>query len=155
MKSGRKKWRVGQGKFVVEGEELEGGVGRQLKERMRLSMTEGVVELFEEEKSELCGEPWACKGKGQARSGGTERGTIYLEGRGVLVRYARVAQEGRSRALPSYKALGNFDPLAEDVQAKLLRGVSTLIGRLWVGSLRRQSGRWGGMRSRRSSWAGS
>jgi transposase-like protein len=111
-------------KLVPSREEMVSQVREELRTRMRLSVINVIGQLFEEEKGELCGMPWSRKGPGQARSGGSEAGSIYLEGRRMPVRYPRVMDERGSRALSSYQALGSFDLLAEDVQEKLLRGVS-------------------------------
>lgn len=115
----------GQLKLVPSREEVVAQVREELRTRMRLAVMNVIHGMFEEERRELCGEPWSRKGSGQARSGGSERGSIYLEGRRTPVVYPRVADERGSRAVSSYPALRSFDLLAQDVQEKLLRGVST------------------------------
>jgi transposase-like protein len=115
----------GQLKLAGAGDEAVAWIREDLRTRMRASVLNVVAELFEEEMTELCGAPWSRKEPGRLRSGGTERGSIYLDGRRVAVKYPRTAGTEGSQALPSYKALRSQDLLGGDVQAKLLRGVST------------------------------
>jgi transposase-like protein len=105
--------------------ELEDEIREELRTRMRSSMLEVVYELFHEEKERLCGKAWARKEPGQARRGGTEKGSIYLEGRRVPVAYPRIADSQGSRAVRPYEALRSYDLLDPEVQTKLMRGVST------------------------------
>jgi transposase-like protein len=114
----------GQLKLVPSREEFLEGIREEVRTRMRVAVMDVVQKLFEEEKRELCGDLWSRKDPGQLRSGGTERGKICLEGRRAVVRYPRVVDERGSRGLPTYQALSSYDLMAEDVQEKLLRGVS-------------------------------
>lgn len=102
---------------------------RQLRDallgKMRLGTLLMVGECFEEEFRELVGQRWTRKRPGQPRSGGSEKGSIFLEGRRVPVTYPRVVDENGSWAVPAYAALRSFDLMAEEVQAKLVRGIST------------------------------
>ena len=116
---------VGQLKLVPSRTELEAELREELRTRMSTSMLEVVYELFQEAKEQLCGKPWARKEPDQARRGGSERGSIYLEGRRVPVTYPRVIQGRESRAVHPYEALRSYDLLDPEVQTKLLRGVST------------------------------
>lgn len=112
-------------KLVPSREEVERFVRDELRQRMRVSVLGVIEQLFEEETRTLCGEPWSRKPEEGARRGGSERGRIYLEGQRVPVRYPRVVAKGTSRAANVYRALKSYDMLAEEVQRKLLRGVST------------------------------
>lgn len=115
----------GQPKLAMSRDEAVAWIREDLKTRMRASVLSVVSELFEEEMAELCGKPWSRKEPGRLRRGGTERGTIYLDGRRVAVKYPRTAGPEGSRALASYQALRSGELLGDEVQAKLLRGVST------------------------------
>lgn len=115
----------GQLKLVPSQEELEEQIREELRTRMRASMMDVVYELFEEEREQLCGKPWARKEPGQGRRGGTEKGSVYLEGHRVPVRYPRVANGHGSRGVRTYEALRSYDLLDPEVQTKLMRGVST------------------------------
>jgi transposase-like protein len=112
-------------KLLPSREQIEEQIREELRTRMHASMLEVVYELFEEEKEQLCGKPWARKERGQGRRGGTERGSIYLEGHRVPVTYPRVVNGKGSRALGTYQALRSYDLLDREVQTKLMRGVST------------------------------
>lgn len=115
----------GQQKFVVHPQDLVRVMREQLKAQMQMGVLQVVEELFEEQCRDLVGEPWSRKGEGSRQRGGSEAGHIYLEGHRVPVRYPRIQEAGRSCALPAYKALRSFDLMAEEVQAKLVRGIST------------------------------
>ena len=115
----------GQSKSAISRDEAVAWIREDLRTRMRASVLNVVAELFAQEMAELCGVPWSRKEPGRLRSGGTEHGTIYLDGRRVPVKYPRTAGPAGSRALPTYQALRSGDLLGEEVQAKLLRGVST------------------------------
>lgn len=115
----------GQQKFTPHSQDLLRVVREQVKAQMQVGVLHLVEELFEEQCRELVGEPWSRKGDGGAHRGGSEAGSIYLEGRRVPVRYPRVQDGSHSRAVPAYKALRSFDLMAEEVQAKLVRGIST------------------------------
>ncbi len=116
---------AGQEKSERGSLELLEQLREELKARLRMGVLEFIEHLFEEQRRELVGEPWSRKGPDQARSGGSEEGSIYLEGRRVPVRYPRIADGEGSRALPAYTALRSYDLMAQEVQAKLVRGVST------------------------------
>lgn len=115
----------GQLKLIRSREEVEEEIREELRTRMRDSMLEVVYQLFQEEKERLCGKPWARKEPQQARRGGTEKGSVYLEGRRVPVTYPRIARGDQSRAASTYEALRSYDLLDPEIQTKLMRGVST------------------------------
>lgn len=112
-------------KLLPSREQIEQQIREELRTRMRTSMMEVVYAIFEEEKEQLCGKPWARKEPGQRRRGGTEKGSVYLEGQRVPVTYPRVVDRQRSRAVGTYEALRSYDLLDPEVQTKLMRGVST------------------------------
>lgn len=115
----------GQGKSEAGSLELVEQLREELKAQLRVGVLEFIGHLFEEQRRELIGEPWSRKTVGQGRSGGSEEGSIYLEGRRVAVTYPRIFDGEGSRALPAYTALRSYDLMAQEVQAKLVRGVST------------------------------
>lgn len=116
---------AGQQKLTIEREEALRFVRENLKARMRLGMLQFVKELFDEERRTLIGEPWSRKKDDQCRSGGTERGSVYVEGQRIPVKYPRTTDGRTSQAIPAYQALRDYDLMAEEVQATLIRGVST------------------------------
>lgn len=114
----------GQQTFAA-GEDVLRVVRNEVMVRMQLTMLDLVNELFAEEARELAGERWSRKGEGQARSGGTEKGSIYLEGRRMPVVYPRIADATGSHTPMTYRALRSFDLMSEEVLSKALRGVSS------------------------------
>lgn len=114
-----------QGKSGTRSLELVEVLREELKGRLRVGVLELIEELFEEQRRDLIGAPWSRKGSQQAHSGGTEVGSVYLEGRRIPVRYPRIRDAQGSRALPAYAALRSYDLMAQEVQEKLVRGVST------------------------------
>jgi len=115
----------GQWKSLPSREQIEDEIREELRTRMHASMLEVVYAIFEEQKEQLCGKPWARKEPGQRRRGGTEKGSVYFEGQRVPVTYPRVVNGHGSRALGTYQALRSYDLLDPEVQARLMRGVST------------------------------
>ncbi len=110
---------------IAAGEDVLRVVRDEVMVRMQLTMLDLVDQLFAEESRELLGEKWSRKQEGQARSGGTEKGSIYLEGRRVPVVYPRIADGNGSHAPTSYRALRSYDLMSEEVLAKTVRGVSS------------------------------
>lgn len=125
MAKATKEQSKGQLKLLPRREEIEEQIREELRTRMSASILEVVYAIFEEQKELLCGKPWVRKEPGQGRSGGTERGSVYLAGQRVPVTYPRVVRADSSRALDTYQALRSHDLLDPEVQAKLMRGVST------------------------------
>jgi putative transposase len=116
---------TGQLKLLPSREQIEEQIREELRTRMSASMLEVVYAIFEEQKELLCGKPWTRKEPGQGRRGGTEQGSVYLEGQRVSVTYPRVVSGRESRAVDAYQALRSHDLLDPEVQTKLIRGVST------------------------------
>jgi len=116
---------TGQLKLLPSREQVADEIREELRARIHASMLEVVYAIFEEEKEQLSGKPWARKEPGQGRRGGTEKGSVYLEGQRVPVSYPRIVDRQRSRAAGTYEALRSYDLLDPEVQAKLMRGVST------------------------------
>lgn len=101
-----------------------------LREMILSQMRDGVLgalaRMFREEVMVLCGPFKARKGpRGLLWRGGSERGSVYLEGRRVPVRRPRVRNGHGEHTLASYEALRDFDLLSEDLKPYLLAGVST------------------------------
>ena len=125
MSKATTKDRIGQLKFAVTPEGAARIVRKQLLTEVRVGILHVIREIFHEQQQELIGELWSRKKEGQARSGGSEEGHVFLEGRRVKVTYPRIKDAKGSKAIPAYEALRCFDLMAEDVQAKLVRGIST------------------------------
>lgn len=125
MAKATKEQSKGQLKLLPSREQVEEQIREELRTRMSASMLEVVYAIFEEQKDLLCGKPWTRKEPGQGRRGGTEEGSVFLEGQRIPVMYPRVVHGRESRALDAYQALRSHDLLDPEVQTKLMRGVST------------------------------
>ncbi len=122
---GTAKEEMGQLKWVWDRETRLAVIRDVVKSEMRTQMLGFVRDLFQDEYQRLCGERWSRKEEHQARRGGKEKGSVYVEGRRVKVKYPRVKIGKETRAIDSYAALRDFDVFSEDIQRVLLRGIST------------------------------
>jgi len=94
---------------------------RQLHEAMR-----GLVhDLFEQEVTALCGPRYGRDRDLEAARAGSEQGSIYWDGRREPTRRPRVRDDDGEVSLEAYEALRDYDLFSDEVQALLLRGVST------------------------------
>ena len=84
-----------------------------------------VNDLFLEEVKALCGALFQHKKGRLCRRGGSEKGSVMLQGQRLSVRRPRVRRGGGEVPLASYQALRRFDLLSERVAPFLLSGVST------------------------------
>lgn len=125
MRKATQEWDGRQRKLLPTEEGAEPEVREGILGQLRQGVLHVIREIFEEQKQELIGDLWSRKTEGQARSGGTEEGHAYLEGRRVRVRYPRIREGAGSRAVPAYGALRSFDLMSEEVMPALVRGVST------------------------------
>ena len=93
--------------------------------QMRSAALTMVHNLFQQEVQSLCGALFQHK-KGQfCHRGGSEKGSVIVQGRRLSVRRPRVRNSQREVPLKSYQALQSYDLLCERVLSHLLRGVST------------------------------
>ena len=93
--------------------------------QMRSAALSMVHSLFQQEIQALCGALFQHK-KGQlCHRGGSEQGSVIVQGQRVSVRRPRVRNSSGEVPLNSYQALQNFDLLCQRVLSHLLRGVST------------------------------
>lgn len=100
-------------------------IRQHLHTRLRGAALRLAGELIRREVEGLCGAPWSRKEATEPRRGGSETGRIYVAGQQAAVRRPRVRQSGREVELQTYAALGDFDVLGEEIERKMVRGVST------------------------------
>ena len=81
--------------------------------------------LFFEEIEGLCGPRFSRKGEQGFHRGGSDPGSVILEGQRVAVKKPRAKQHGEDVPLATYQALQGFDLLQERVRKQLMAGVST------------------------------
>jgi transposase-like protein len=93
--------------------------------QMRGAALKLVMGLFAQEIEELCGPRFARKGEKYSHRGGSDPGSVLLEGQRVAVTKPRVRKEGRDVELATYGALQGLDLLSDRIQQHMLVGVST------------------------------
>lgn len=101
----------------------------QIRERVRNEMRDAALtlvhDLFFEEVESLCGRAFSRKGVDGCHRGGSDRGSVILEGQRVQVKKSRVKRDGKDVELQSYAALQGFDLLQDRVLKQMVSGVST------------------------------
>lgn len=101
----------------------------QIREHVRGQMRDAALALvhglFFEEAQALCGIPFTRKGEEGCHRGGSDPGSVILEGQRVKVKKLRVKKNGKDVELQSYAALQSFDLLQDRVMKQMMAGVST------------------------------
>ena len=87
-----------------------------------LSMIQG---LLLEEVERLCGKAFSRKVEEGCRRGGSDPGSVIVQGQRVAVKKPRVKKAGKEVELESYAALQGYDMLQERVVKHMMSGVST------------------------------
>jgi transposase-like protein len=80
--------------------------------------------MFREEQERLCGKPFSRK-NGKCHRGGSDPGSVILQGQRIAVKKPRVKADGEEITLESYAALQDFDLLCDRVMKYMISGVST------------------------------
>lgn len=96
-----------------------------IQDQLRGAAQRLLYDIFNEELTELCGEPFARKVGGLCHRAGSDPGSVLLSGQRVSVRKPRVKKDGKEVDLVSYQALQDFDLLSEKVTRHMIAGVST------------------------------
>jgi transposase-like protein len=87
---------------------------------------EALKALMEQDRTALCGPPWARSRSRKAIRGGSARSEVTLGGRRVTVRRLRVSdRNGAELALPSFEWAAGRDPLDEHTWSAIVAGVAT------------------------------
>jgi putative transposase len=101
----------------------------QLREMIALQMRGAALSmiqnLFQQEVDNLCGAVFSHKNGEQCHRGGSDPGSVIVNGQRVKVRKPRVKSNGSEVELQSYRALKDYDLLCEKVMSHMLGGVST------------------------------
>ena len=87
-----------------------------------LSLIQG---LLMEEVEVLCGKVFSRKGLEGYRRGGSDPGSVILQGQRIAVKKPRVKRAGKEAELQTYAALQGYDLLQERVVKHMMSGVST------------------------------
>lgn len=102
----------------------------QIRELISLEMKSAALKLiqgiFSEEVKALCGRSFSRKlGGALCHRGGSDPGSVKLNGQRLKVKKPRVKRKGKDVQLDSYQAFQEFDLLNKRVMDHMLRGVST------------------------------
>ena len=106
-------------------EEIREAVRRAVEKRARLGALAFFYEVVNEEVNLLCGKEFSHKSGEQCHRGGSEKGSIYVDGQRVSVRRPRVRKDAKEVHLNSYDKLSSISNLDEYVLKMMLAGVST------------------------------
>jgi putative transposase len=101
-----------------------GQIREAIGAQMRGAALELLYGMFQEEQERLCGKPFSRK-DGKYHRGGSDPGSVILQGQRVAVRKPRVKANGKEVTLDSYAALQDFDLLCDRVIKHMISGVST------------------------------
>lgn len=109
--------------------ELVKSCGEQIREivecQMRQAAVNMVYELFREEVDNLCGNLFSRKGKDGFHRGGSDPGSVLIQGQRVKIKKPRVRKSGHDIELDTYSALKDYDMLCDRVKKHMVTGVST------------------------------
>lgn len=87
-----------------------------------LSMIQG---LLLDEVERLCGKAFSRKGADGFYRGGSDPGSVILQGQRVAVKKPRIKKAGKEAELETYAALQGYDMLQERIVKHMMSGVST------------------------------
>ena len=95
-------------------------------ERAKNAILATAVELMEQDMARLCGEKFSRKSeKDFCHRGGSEQTSLMVDGAKVSVRKPRARKDGKEVELTSLTKMRDKDLLDEQMQSRIMRGVST------------------------------
>ena len=104
--------------------DLQSSIRDQLRLQMQMTALKIVKNLFDEEVMQLCGQKFSHKND-QCHRGGSEHGSILVEGQRIKIRRPRVRKNNKEVHLETYDSLQGFDILSDRIMNHMLHGVST------------------------------
>ena len=104
--------------------DLQSSIRAQLRLQMQMTALKIVKNLFDEEVMQLCGQKFSHKND-QCHRGGSEHGSILVEGQRIKIRRPRVRKNNKEVHLETYDSLQGFDILSDRIMNHMLHGVST------------------------------
>lgn len=96
-----------------------------VRSQMRGAMLSTALQLFDQEVENLCGPKFSRKNRDHFHRGGSDDGSIVMNGQRISVKKPRVREAGEEIQLASYTALRDYDLLCEKVMKHMIAGVST------------------------------
>ena len=100
-------------------------IQQMLMARAKNSVLEMALDLLERDMERLCGKPFGRKSAGICHRGGSEKTSIMCDGALHPMRRPRARNESGEVVLPSLAKLRDRDLLDSQMQARMVRGVST------------------------------
>ena len=100
-------------------------IQQMLLARAKNSVLEMALDLLEQDMERLCGKPFGRKLEGLCHRGGSEKTSIMCDGALHSMRRPRARNESGEVFLPSLAKLRDRDLLDSQMQARMVRGVST------------------------------
>jgi putative transposase len=110
--------------FQTAKKDIQASIRDQLRSQMQITALKLVKNLFDEEVIRLCGEKFSHK-TDQCHRGGSEQGSVLVEGQRVKMKQPRVRKNNKEVHLESYDALQGFDILSDRIMNHMMHGVST------------------------------
>ena len=102
---------------------------QEIREMVQLQMRGAALKLikglFQEEMEELCGKPFSRKKEQHCHRGGSDKGSVVLQGQRVGVDRPRAKNAGQEVQIKTYEALQGYDLLCDRVMKHMLAGVSS------------------------------
>jgi len=96
-----------------------------VQNQMRGAALAMALQLFNEEMEHMCGPKFSRKTDNLCHRGGSDDGSIILQGQNVSVKKPRLRKDDEEVTLQSYTALQDYDLLCKRVMKHMLTGVST------------------------------
>lgn len=100
-------------------------IREMIHQQMRGAALALIQGLFMQEVEELCGRPFTRKEAQGHHRGGSDPGSVFLQGQRLEVKKPRVKKGGQEVKLQSYGSLQDFDLLQEKILNHMMSGVST------------------------------
>jgi putative transposase len=107
-------------------EDVRSMTTEMLEAKVRSGAIDFVIRVMNEEVEQLCGSIFSHKAKGNlARRGGSDKGSVSINGNRVSVTKPRVRKANKEYQLETYRRLHSTERLSEFIFAAMINGIST------------------------------
>jgi len=125
MKNNLKEVKINQD-IKISLDDVRAITAEMLQAKVRTSATEYVIQVMNEEVEALCGSLFSHKSKANlARRGGSEKGSVSINGNRVSIMKPRVRKDNKEYPLKTYQKLHSTENLSAFIYAMMLSGIST------------------------------
>jgi putative transposase len=100
-------------------------IRQMIHQQVRGAALAMIQDLLLDEVASLCGPTFSRKGKEGLHRGGSDPGSVILEGKRIAIKKPRARKAGKDIELQSYAALQGYDMLQDRVVNHMMSGVST------------------------------